>query len=146
MSDVDDDIDNDDDNDPDDIDGPGSFDEYEDERRAKVGTSECDNTFDSQCEWCLGAHTESVTAERLKLAIRRFTVDVDSGNKPNGAVEKAFDDITKLFNSRDYFARPKEIRKKLLESFTALTAALAADTKELREAADEYFGEDFTKP
>jgi len=144
MSDVDDEIDIDDE--PTDIDGPGSFNEYEDERRAKVGTSECDNTCDPQCEWCLGAHTETDEMVRLKLAIRRFTVDVDGGNAPNGPVEKSLDDITELFNSRAYFANPKETRKKLLESFTALTAALAANTKELREAADEYFGEDFLKP
>jgi hypothetical protein len=122
------------------------FDEYEDERRSKVRTSECDNTCQPQCDWCLGAHTETDSMQRLKLAIRRFTVDVDGGNTPNGPVEKAFDDITKLFNSRAYFANPKDTRKKLLESFTVLTAALAADTKELCESADEYFGEDFLKP
>jgi hypothetical protein len=38
------------DDEPTDIDGPSSFDEYEDERRAKVGTSECDNTCDPQCD------------------------------------------------------------------------------------------------
>ena len=32
------------------------FDEYEDERRAARGTSECDNTCDPQCSWCLVAH------------------------------------------------------------------------------------------
>ena len=143
MSDVDED--DDDDNDPDDIDGPGSFDEYEDERRAKIGTSECDNTCQPQCEWCLGAHTETDAMGRLKSAIRRFTVDVDGGNKPNGPAEKAIEDICNLFNSRAYFTEAKRTRQKLLQSFTALTAALAADTKELRESADEYFGEDFTK-
>jgi hypothetical protein len=30
--------------------------EYEDERAAKRGTSECDNTCDPQCNWCLVAH------------------------------------------------------------------------------------------
>lgn len=144
MADIEDDYDDADDEHPDPSDE--EFNEYEDERRAKVGTSECDNTCQPQCEWCLGAHTESVTAERLKLAIRRFTVDVDGGNAPNVLVEKVFDDITKLFNSREYFAAPKQTRKRLLESFTALTAAFAADTKELRESADEYFGEDFLKP
>jgi hypothetical protein len=72
-------------------------------------------------------------------------VDVDGGNAPNGPVEKAFDDIANLFNSREYVVNPKETRKKLLDSFASLTAAFAADTKELRESADEYFGEDFAK-
>lgn len=135
-----------DDDDDDCDDEPDSVDEHEDERLANIGTSQCDGTCQPQCEWCLGAHTESVTAERLKRAIRRFTVDVNGGNAPNGPVEKAFDDIAKLFNSRAYFTEAKRTRQKLLESFTALTAALAADTKELRESADEYFGEDFTNP
>lgn len=143
MSDIEDDVDDSDDEYPDPSDD--EFNEYEDERRAKVGTSECDNTCHPQCEWCLGAHTESVTAERLKLAIRRFTVDVTGGLKPNGPAETAIEDICNLFNSRAYFTDAKRIRQKLLASFTALTAALAADTKELRESADEYFGEDFTK-
>lgn len=32
------------------------FNEYEDERAAKRGTSECDNTCEPQCSWCLVAH------------------------------------------------------------------------------------------
>lgn len=33
------------------------FNEYEDERAALRGTSQCDNTCDPQCEWCLVAHS-----------------------------------------------------------------------------------------
>lgn len=46
------DLDNDDYPDPSD----DEFNEYEDERRAARGTSNCDGLCDPQCSWCLAAH------------------------------------------------------------------------------------------
>jgi hypothetical protein len=45
----------DEDDSPDSLDG--EFDEYEDERRAARGTSECDGLCHPQCDWCLVAHS-----------------------------------------------------------------------------------------
>lgn len=52
MSDMDDEFDDDDYG----LTEADLLDEYDDEREAKRGTSECDNTCDPQCNWCLVAH------------------------------------------------------------------------------------------
>lgn len=37
-------------------DEPDSVNEYEDERQANAGTSQCDGTCQPQCNWCLVSH------------------------------------------------------------------------------------------
>ncbi len=102
----------------------------------------------TKCGACLASIREhrATLATRLKAAIRRQTVDVDDGNTPNGPVEQAMETIANILNSTTLVATAKTSRRMLIETFVRLTAAMAADCKELREAADAYFGEDFTQP
>lgn len=102
----------------------------------------------TKCGACLASIREhrATLATRLKAAIRRQTVDVDGGNTPNGPVEQAMETIANILNSTTFVATAKTSRRMLIETFVRLTAAMAADCKELREAADAYFGEDFTRP
>lgn len=102
----------------------------------------------TKCGACLASIREhrATLATRLKAAIRRQTVDVDDGNTPNGPVEQAMETVANILNSTMFVATAKTSRRMLIETFARLSAAMAADCKELREAADAYFGEDFTRP
>jgi len=101
----------------------------------------------TKCGACLASIREhrATLATRLKAAIRRQTVDVDDGNTPNGPVEQAMETVANILNSTTFVATAKTSRRMLIETFARLSAAMAADCKELREAADAYFGEDFTR-
>lgn len=83
--------------------------------------------------------------ERFTNAIRRFTVDAPD-DKPNGPVEAAIDGLLKALSVESWRAfGPKAFN--IANGWGAkLCQALAADTKELLEAANEYFGDDFAKP
>jgi hypothetical protein len=102
----------------------------------------------TKCGACLGAVREhrAKLAVRLKAAIRRQTVDVDDGNKPNGPAEEALEGIVNALSLDSYRALGLRAFVIACDWGAKLSAALAADTKELREAASAYFGEDFTKP
>lgn len=84
-------------------------------------------------------------AQRITNAIRRFTVDAPDG-KPNGPVEEAINGLVDSLSLSSYKAfGPRAFN--IANGWGAkLSEAFAADTKELREAADAYFGGDFTKP
>ena len=102
----------------------------------------------TKCGACLASIREhrATLATRLKAAIRRQTVDVDDGNAPNGPVEQAIKDIELAVNPRAFYRNPDGARKQICSLMAALCKHMAADCKELREAADAYFGEDFTRP
>lgn len=102
----------------------------------------------TKCGACLASIREhrAALATRLKAAIRRQTVDVDDGNAPNGPVEQAIKDIELAVNPRAFYRNPDGARKQICSLMAALCKHMAADCKELREAADAYFGEDFTRP
>jgi hypothetical protein len=71
-------------------------------------------------------------ATRLKTAIRRFTVDVDDGNRPNGPFEQTIDDIKTAVDAKRFYRDPDGARKAICLAMAAMCKALAADTKELR--------------
>lgn len=77
--------------------------------------------------------------ERLVEAIRRITVDAvdaDGAEVPNGRAEAAIERLAQL--SRTFTPEVNGL-------FADLCEAMADDTKELREAANGYFGGDFGK-
>lgn len=84
-------------------------------------------------------------AQRFTNAIRRFTVEAPN-DKPNGPVEEAIVGLLNSLSKSSYVAfGPRAFN--IANGWGAkLCQALADDTKELREAADAYFGGDFTKP
>lgn len=77
--------------------------------------------------------TRSKENQRLVAAIRRFTVDMPD-DQPNGEAERQLLRIEALC--------VRELRSALAE----YCSAVAADTKELREAASAYFGLNFKEP
>jgi hypothetical protein len=101
----------------------------------------------TKCGACLASTREhrASLATRIKAAIRRFTVDIDQGNKPNGIVEQAIEDIAHAMEQKRFYSSPSAARTKVCAAMAKVCTALSADTKELRESADAYFGEDFTK-
>ena len=77
-------------------------------------------------------------ADRLKDAIRTFTVDrkdEDGTPIPNGPTEELMDAIGCATDHSDWLG--------VLDGLAKYTAALADDTKRLRDAAEAYFGGDF---
>lgn len=73
---------------------------------------------------------------RLCAAIRRLTVDMPD-DQPNGPAEQALVDLQRWVPSTDTFVR---------DALARLCDALADDTRELRLAAESYFGSDFRAP
>jgi hypothetical protein len=102
----------------------------------------------TKCGACLASVREhrAKLATRLMAAIRRQTVDVDNGNKPNGPFEQAIETIANAIEPRQFYRNPDGARKAVGSAMAAMCKAFAADNKELCEAASEYFGEDFNKP
>lgn len=80
--------------------------------------------------------------KRLKDAIRRYTVEDPSGG-PNGPTEAAFEALGITLEKLD--ARHSSVRR-VYDEFAKLGIAMVADCRELRQAADEYFGENFLTP
>jgi hypothetical protein len=78
-------------------------------------------------------------AKRLKDAIRRQTIEEPSGG-PNGPTEAAFEVLGNALQKLD--ARDPNVRG-AYDEFAKLGTAIVADCRELRQAADEYFGENF---
>jgi len=87
-----------------------------------------------------------VKLSRLKAAIRRQTVDVDDGNKPNGPAEEALEGLAQSLTVESYKKHGLKAFVVACEWGAKLSTALTADTKELCEAASVYFNEDFNKP
>lgn len=81
----------------------------------------------------------STTEQAVALisAIRTFTVDVAGGRRANGPVEAALTELGNALEDRS-IDKAKRAHKRLCK-------ALAADTQDLREAAEGYFGGDFRK-
>jgi hypothetical protein len=80
-------------------------------------------------------------AERLVAAIRAFTADREDGEGnsiPNGPAEEAFADLGAALWAGDLNATAA--------AASAAVFALADDTRELRQAAEDYFGGDFRAP
>jgi hypothetical protein len=102
----------------------------------------------TKCGACLATVREhrAKLAVRLKAAIRRQTVDVDDGNKPNGPAEEALEGLANALTVDAYKKHGLKAFVIACEWGSKLSAALTADTKELCEAASEYFGEDLNKP
>ena len=102
----------------------------------------------TKCGACLASIREhrATLATRLKAAIRRQTVDVDDGNAPNGPVEQAIQDIEKAVSPKAFYRDPDGARRRICTVMAAMCKHMFNDVKELREAADAYFGEDFTRP
>jgi hypothetical protein len=102
----------------------------------------------TKCGACLASVREhrAKLATRLKAAIRRQTIDIDNGNKPNGPVEEALDGLVNTLTVDSYRKHGAGAFAMACDWGAKLSAALTADTKELCEAASEYFGEDFNKP
>ena len=91
----------------------------------------------------------STDAESLVAAIRTFTVDVDGGDKPNGPAEEAHDALLKALDPTRWPTEDPRVRLRLREANAAglaLTEAMATDTKALQDAAEAFFGGDFSKP
>lgn len=84
-------------------------------------------------------------ADGLKAAIRRITVDEADGT-PVGAAETAIVRIESAMEPSTFFADPSGARVVVCDAMETLCDALADESKLLREAADVYFGEDFTNP
>jgi hypothetical protein len=82
---------------------------------------------------------------RLKEAIRRFTVGVDS-ESPNGTAEQALVELKKALNREAY----AQLGLRAFDIATGWCARLAEvmafDKKELCKHASKHFGEDFSKP
>lgn len=88
-------------------------------------------------------------ADALKKAIRAITVDLPD-DEPNGEAERqllrleaAVEHLTTWAPTNPAMARRLSM---VSDAAAKLCAALADDTKKLREAAEAYFGGDFSKP
>lgn len=88
---------------------------------------------------------EPTRAECLKEAIRRLTVDAGDppGTSPNGPAEAALEALLDEIE-----AAPIAVfyRAQIEARISAYLEASATDTRELREAAEAYFGGDFGRP
>ena len=84
-------------------------------------------------------------SERLKKAIRRQTVEAPN-DMPNGPTEKAFYELGEALKPRGNMAIHWDKFANVRRLFGGLGQAIIDDVHELREAADEFFEEDFTKP
>lgn len=87
--------------------------------------------------WCFDMTNEK--AKRLKDAIRRQTVEAPDGG-PNGPTEAAFEALGNVFQKLD--TRDPNVRA-AHDEFAKLGTAMVADCRLLRQAADEYFNENF---
>lgn len=80
--------------------------------------------------------------ETLAQAIRAFTVEAPD-DQPNGPAEKALLDLEAALAGYPWRNPAIDAAR---DAAARLCEALADDTKRLREAAEAYFGGDFTKP
>ena len=86
--------------------------------------------------------------QRLKRAIRAFTVDAGTPEapKPNGAAEAAFDRLSSELRNKVVPLLPNAMATRLCERAAAWCEADVKRLQELRQAAEEFFREDFRHP
>lgn len=86
--------------------------------------------------------------QRLKRAIRVFTVDVGTTEtpEPNGPAEEASARLHDELLNKVVPLLPRAMADRLCELGAAATAADADRLRELRLAAEEFFREDFRRP
>lgn len=101
----------------------------------------------TKCGACLAEMPQrrNELAVRLKAAIRRQTIEMP-GDEPNGPAEALFFALGEALKPCGDMALHWDKFAHVRELFYDFGMALVADENELREAADAYFGEDFTKP